>query len=275
MAVQRKSGEPEETFFKVFLEHSERDAEKPVFIRGELIIPDVKSRRINQTRALVIVEDKPLASLLRDAETPAHTQWNQGTSNFKNKYKSGQTVISFVTHSVSELLHIVNQADRKPDPSLTIDFFSLPAEPEDDEAVPARRRKAKPAPGLGPPPPLPPLPPARPKRFRIDKLKGGFAIKPGDPDADRPEFLRIRVAYDVRRGKPLKKYLPADVDPTALQTNSHNASAVIEQTENVKKKGLTLLVRLLKPDFDLEITGFDPDRDLYVKADVKEPVDAD
>jgi hypothetical protein len=274
MSVQPKSGEPQATFFKVYLEHSERDTEKPLFIRDELIIPDVKSRRVNEIRALVIVEDKPLGNLLRDAETPAHTQWNQETSHFKHNYKFGPGAISFVSQSVSELMHIVNQADRNPDPTLTIDFFSLPAPPEDDEAVPARRRRTRSRPGDEPnEPPVPPLPPARPRRFRIDKLRGGFAIRPGDPGVEQPEMLQIRVAYDVRRGNPLHRFHPADVDLRTLEVES--SSAKVDSIEPIAQKGLTVLVRLLQPDFHFQLTGFDSDRDLYVRAEAKEIADAD
>ena len=274
--VRPKDAErPQETFFNLFMEHSEQDTEKPVFIRDELIIPDVRPRRINQVRALVIVEDKPLASLLRDAETPAHTQWNSGTGHFKNKYKFGPGVIKFVSQSVSELLHIVNQADRKPDPTLTIEFFSLPALPEDDEAVPARRRKAKTGKGDKPNLPVPPLPPRRPKPFKIDELRGGFAIRPDDRDGVLAKSLQIRVAYNVRRGNPLSKFHPDDIDPESLEVSSPDNSVRVERIEGIAKKGLTLLVRLLEKNFELKVTGFDVNRDLYVRADVKERGDAD
>lgn len=274
LSVYEKAKEPKATFFSVFLEHSDSDSERPVFIRDELIITDVRARKVSGTRALVIVEDKGLANFLRDAETPAHTQWNQGTSHFKNKYKFGPGVIEFVTTSVSEILRLVNQGDQKPDPSLTIDYFSLPAPPEDDEAVPARRRKAKPKPGPEvPPPEFPPLP-VRLRRFRIDRLKGGFSLRPGDPGADPPEHVRVRVAYDVRRGNPLSKHHPADIDFASLDIVSPNDSAEFE-TDNQAKKGFILLIHLVKPDFHLEVSGFDSNRDLYVKADVWEVDNAD
>ena len=129
MSVESRTSGPQSTFFNVFVEHSYEDSEKPVFIRDELIICDVKSPRISQVRSLIIVEDGPLAGLLRDAETPAHTQWNTGTSKFKGKYKFGPGAINFVRLSVSELLRIINQAKQEPDPTITIDFFSIPRRP--------------------------------------------------------------------------------------------------------------------------------------------------
>ena len=36
-----------------------------------------------------------------------------------------------------------------------------------------------------------------------------------------------------------------------------------------------MIVAVERAGFNLEVTGFDPDRDLYVKAEVKETADAD
>ncbi|MFB3893949.1 MAG: hypothetical protein ACE15C_18220 [Phycisphaerae bacterium] len=270
MHVRPKCEAPRRTHFDIFLEHSEQDSAKPVFIRDELIIPRVNCPRVSQMRSIVIVEDEPLATLLRDAETPAHTEWNQNTSNFKFKYTYGTGVIDFVSKCVSELLRIVNQAEQEPDPSITIDFFSIPAPPEDDEAVPARRRTARPRPGTAPgaPPTVPPA--ATPRRFRIDKLRGGFGIRPGQPGAPAPQFLDIRVAYDVRRGNPLRKYSQADFD-IGHDPIRHDSAAIVVRTAEANR----MLVEVTGADFSLDVTGFDPDRDLYVRAVVKEAADVD
>jgi hypothetical protein len=271
MAVWPREGDPTVTHFDVYLERSDKDNEKPVFIREELIIPDVRPHRVPNVRALVIVEDGPLAAFLRDAETPAHTQWNPESSNFKSKYKFGPGAIAYVRHSVSEIIRIVNLAERRPDPSLTIDFFSLPAPIEDDETVPARRKQPKPKPG-GDPPPIPPTIIQRPKRFRIQPYAGGFSIIAGDPGAPQPHFLAIRLAYDTRRGNPLRRYHKADFDVS--QRPIHFTSP----GNTVKVEGASLnqiLLSVQSPDFRFDVTGFDPERDLYIKADVKEPADAD
>ena len=271
MSVELRTSGPQPTFFNVFVEYSQEDSEKPVFIRDELIISDVKSPRISQVRSLVIVDDGPLATLLRDAETPAHTQWNQGTSKFKDKYKFGPGVINFVRLSVLELLRIINQAEQQPDPTITIDFFSVPAPPDEEDAVLGRRRRPRQTPGTGPTPP-PPLPPARPHRFRIDKLRGGFSIRSGDPDAALPPIIDIRVAYDVRRGNPLRKYHQSDFDlgHSPIRYDTQMSGVAVKSAS-----GNRMLVAVKQAGFNLDVTGFDPDRDLYVKAEVKEAADVD
>ncbi len=275
MSVQPRTNGPHPTLFNAFLEHSQEDSEKPVFIRDELIISDVKSPRISQVRSLVIVEDGPIATLLRDAETPAHTQWNPGTSNFKDKYKFGPAAINFVRLSVSELLRIINQAEQQPDPTITIDFFSVPAPPDEDDAVPARRRQAKKK-GEQTEAELIEIKNRRPRRFRIESLKSGFRLVKGDAPITPPISVRIRVAYDVRRGNPLAKFHPADADLRALEHETIDGSVTVDSVTPEAKKGLIIDVTLNKPEFRLDYTGFDADRDLYVKADeLKEAADVD
>lgn len=272
MFVQPCTTNPQPTYFSVFLEHASEEHAKPVFIRDELIISDVKSPRIPQARSLVIVEDEPLAIMLRDAETPAHTQWSNTTSNFRNKYKyGGASAIKFVCRSVSELLSIINQAEQLPDPSITIDFFSVPIPPDGDDAVPARRREPRNRPGGRPSSPPPLLPPP-PRRFRIDRLRGGFAIRSADSDSTPPSFIDIRVAYDVGRGNPLRKYHPADFDlgQSAIRHPTETSGVALKYA-----KANRMLVAVEHRGFNLEVTGFDPDRDLYVKAEVKETADVD
>jgi hypothetical protein len=270
MHVQKRTEGPMGTFFRMFLEHSSDDREKPVFIRDELIIPNVQSPRVTQVRALVIVEDRPLAGLLRDAENPAHTEWSPDTSNFKNKYKFGPGVIHFVRKSVFELLRIVNQAEEEPDPSITIDFFSLPAEPEDADTVPARRRRPRPTEGEGPTQSQQDSPPRRLRRFRIEKMSGGFSIRAGDPGAELPRFIDVRVAYDIRRGNPLKKYHPADFDLGKAPIRRDTLCNGIQVTET---NGNRMLIQVQEPEFQLDVTGFDTDRELYVKAVAQEVAD--
>ena len=266
--VQPRSSRVQKAHFDIFIEGGGSDRAKPLFIRDELIISDVKSPKLQAVRALVLVENGPLATLLRDAETPAHTQWNQDTSHFKNKYKFGTSVINFVRLAPSELLRIVNQSEQQPDPSITIDFFSIAADDGGDEETDGAA--PEPDPGPGPIPGPTPIPQPKPKRFRIDRLQGGFAIRPGSPEAAPPSGLLVRAAYDVRKGNPLKKYHPADFD-FGRRPIQISATAV-EVKEAAKNR---LVISILDHDFSLEVTGLDADRDLFIKAEAKEADDVD
>lgn len=272
MFVHPRSGDVQSSFFNMFLERSEDDNEKPIFIRDELIITDVKSPRVQKIRSLVIVEDNPLATLLRDAETPAHTQWNQETGNFKNKYKFGASAIKFVSKSVSELMRIIRQTEQEADPTITIDYFWIPATAEDVDSIPSDGKESKAKEGGGATKPVQPIPPHAPKRFRIVDLQGGFAIRPGDADAVQPKVIDVVVAYDVRAGNPLRLYNTSDFE---LE------NAPIKYIENINGMSVEKIesnhIRLRVEDgsFNFEVTGFDRNRDLYVKANVVEEVDVD
>ena len=257
MSVESRTSGPQPTFFNVFVEHSYEDSEKPVFIRDELIICDVKSPRISQVRSLIIVEDGPLAGLLRDAETPAHTQWNTGTSKFKGKYKFGPGAINFVRLSVSELLESSIRPSKSPiRPSLSTSSL-IPA---------ARRRRRCACPAAKTPYKTRHRPdataaasPAQATPLPHRQAAWGVAIRVGDPDAALPPFIDVRVAYDVHRGNPLRKYHQADFDLGRSPIKYDMQMSGV----NVKSaSGNQMLVAVNRAEFNLEVTGFDPDRDL-------------
>ena len=88
VSVQTSSGETRASHFDLFLEQDLAGrGSPPVFIRNGIIIPKAVGYRVrgHHLRALVIIEDKPLATMLGDAETPAHTQWSHKTQNFMDK----------------------------------------------------------------------------------------------------------------------------------------------------------------------------------------------
>lgn len=235
---------------------------RPVFIRSGLIIPEVYKQRIggHSVYALVIIDDAPLASMLGDAETPAHTDWSPHTGNFRDKYQYGRAVIDFVKQAPARIVDMLTRPDDEPDRLTLADFF--PAEP-DDEGLPDKA--AGDGKGREPEPPPEPAPPKRPHPFRTDKIKGppvGFRVVRDNRDqTPLPDGLDIQVAYDTSRGDPLRKYHPADFDlarlPIAIST---------QEAEIVEAELNRLLVRLTGEDFRIEVTGFDENRDLHVEV---------
>ena len=151
-----------------------------------------------------------------------------------------------------------------PDDRLLIDYFYLPKTPV-RQTRQKYRRKPK-----GPVTPDPePLPEPRKKRYRLEKVAGGFRVCTGDLDADVPTLIEIRTAYDVRRGNALKKYDPADFDLSDKDfTITGRGVEVTEGGEN------RMVVKVLDRDFELSVTGFDEKRDVLVNINVKEAEDA-
>src|SRR5690606_6048165 len=81
---------------------------------------------VPKVRSLVVIDDEPLAKLLRAAEPPNHTDWDMKTANFKHQYRDGNHVITFVKSAVKQLLTYVRAGEDEPDSTIAIDFFGVP-----------------------------------------------------------------------------------------------------------------------------------------------------
>jgi hypothetical protein len=266
LAVREKGKEPRLTWFDFFLWQDGYEGGRPLFIREGVIISDVRPPRARGVRSLVVIEDAPIAGLLGDSENPAHTQWQRDSSHFKGKYFYGSACLKFVTASVASLVHALRAQEEQEDPTLLLDIFSLPGEEEASKRLDERKTKK---PGEDPPLPPPDLEP-RKKRFRIQKIKGGFAVVRGDAGTMPPARLDVRMAYDVRRGNPLRKYHPADfrVEKSPIEFDPPPAGAnVVSREEN------RIRVEITEPDFRLTVRGFDENRDLYVNVKMEERAD--
>jgi len=263
VTVRKRDGTRAPSHFSVYLKRDmSEQSGRPVFIRDGIIISRVDAPRSRGTRALVIADDPPIASFLRDAENPSHTEWQQ--VRLKADYKSGVSDLRFVKRSVYELVRILAQAEEEEDRTLLADFFSLPAPPEDEEAVTTRQKK----PGSkkkGNGKKIEPPPPASPQGFRIQKVWGGFSVLPGDEEISPPSCLQIRVAYNTRRGSPLNKYNRAD-----FRLTDESIKLTPEGLTIIKLEDNYLVAEIHDSKFKLEVTGFDPRRDLYVSAIPKE-----
>jgi hypothetical protein len=262
VSVREKNHSPRASFFDVFLyrDGSEQSG-RPVFIREGIIIPDIRAPRTRGVRALVNVEDGPIAAFLGDSENPAHTQWQKEGANFRGKYTSGASDLQFVIRSVHEIVNILCEQANKEDRTLLVDLFSIPAPGDEDSR--AREKKKPEKPGPDPDKPTPPDPRQRP--FIIDRIAGGFVVRNGDTNGSQPpKALYIRAAYQVRRGNPFKKYDPADFDFSQHMNTQLTGATALE------KKGNSLRVEIDSNDFRVEVTGFDPNRDVRVEVRRKE-----
>ncbi len=88
--VRPQKGSSIESFFDVYLLRDEQYNDgRALFVREGIMISDIRASRTRKVRALVVVEDEALATLLGDSENPAHTQWQKDSSNYKGKYIYG------------------------------------------------------------------------------------------------------------------------------------------------------------------------------------------
>ncbi len=258
IAVQVKNSAPETSFFDIFLERvGGNESGTPVFIREGIIISDIRKARVRGIRSLIIIEDKSLAAMLGDSENPAHTQWQKDGSKFKNKYRYGSSVIDFVTRSVSEIMRILSDQEREEDPTILADIFSLPSEEEIETPATTSSPKSAKQPGTVNVPLT-----SKPRLYNVQKNAGGFTIFQGEGFSP-PAMLDIRVAYDIRRGNPVKKYKPADFE---LDSSPIRLEPAPEGIDILSLKYNRVIFRARESNFRMTFVGFDEQRDLYVKV---------
>ncbi len=267
VTVRSKDGLHRRSFLDAYIQREPNvERSQPTFVREGLIIPNVNPPRTRGVVGIVVVEDEPLAEFLRNAENPAHTEWQHKGSNFQGKYKSGRTDIEFVKQSVQAIVRILTESDREEDENLLLDIFSLPAE---EEGIPLRGEpdgEGDDDSEGGPDPP----PPATSQPIRIEWIEGGFGIvSTGFNWPAPPKFLEVRVGYDTRRGDPLKRYNTYD-----FRLDQDPIEADVEGMDIVEMQENHMLVAIRGQDFRLTATGFDPNRDLYVRVVGRQDEDA-
>lgn len=267
LQVNLKGKKPILSYFNVYLRQDGFKSGRPVFIREGIIISDIHAPRAPGVRSVVVVEDKPLATLLGDSENPAHTQWQKDSSNFKNKYAYGKNYIEFVTKSVFNIVSALSAKENEKDPYLFADIFSLPVDTLDGNSH-GSVTTSKPRDGNktgGKPGKIN----SKPKPYQITKIKGGFKIIPSDVTIAPETRLRVLVAYDMRKGNPLKNYSSTDFEvgkSTIKYKNMQRGITIIKAEQN------EILLDVTNADFQLVVSGFDENRDLIVDVDEVEEV---
>lgn len=258
--VRPKRGAEQTSYFDVFLSRdADYESGRPVFVREGIIVSDVKGAKTRGFRSLVVSADKPLADLLGDAENPAHTEWRSDTGNFRDKYTYGNSYLTFVKECASRIVSAVETDAEDVSLDLLSDFFSLPEQPV--ESRPTRSAARQAAKGEKTIVPVVTAT-AKPRKYALAKVRGGFTITPGREGATPPAFIEVRVAYDVRRGDPFKKYDPADFELTQNGSGTYTDISGLRAmvvSENKARYEVT------SSDFRLSVTGFDMNRDLILK----------
>jgi hypothetical protein len=215
----------------------------------------------------VVTEAGALGTLLGDAENPAHTEWQSKGENFRGKYTYGPSFLEFVTNTVANFVHALTSQDEEENTTLLLDIFSLPPEKADEEAKqPEKKKKKKGTESDDDDEKLEP----KKKRFRVQKSPGGFVVTRGDAGTQPPARLDIQVAYDIRRGNPLRRYNTADF---RLNQGPIKLDPAPQGLKVVKKEENRMVVEVLDADFCLTVGGFDEKRDLFVTVKMEEGPD--
>lgn len=215
----------------------------PVFIRSGLMVKQASDSRIPSIRSFALIDELALSSFLGNAEGPAHITWSQETKAFKAKYKYGPTWLSFIKASPVKLLEKLRGDDAESDTGIAEEYFPIPH---------GKRG------GTPPKPPVAKKPPVA----RIASTQGGFSVLV-DEERSVIQGMRVRAAFDIRRGNPFGKWMSDDFsfdgDPTIT---IQSAGCTIKGLGNVIE-----ITDVVPNDFVLKVTGFDPNRDLRVEVE--------
>ncbi len=258
MVRPRTQGKPQRpSHFDVLMVRDDKEsAGRPVFVREGIIVSDVRGHRSRGVRSLVVVNQGPLATMLGDSENPAHTQWQKDGSKFKDRYYYGPAYIRFVADSVAEIVRICTESEDQEDLSLLLDIFSIPmdegdpgmGEGEGDQERDEETQREKPD-----------IHRSSAVRFVVSPVDGGFTVRPSGNFSPVPASVRVRVAYDVRRGNPFSKYNVGDFRLESMDVKVTGAE-VFNTYEN------EIILDVTQEDFSLTIRGFDANRDVRVSA---------
>ena len=244
----RKTG-AQESYFDIYITSDDSDyGTTPAFIREDILITDVRPRSVREgIRALVIIDDEPLASFLRQAENPSHTQWQQ--NRVKKDYIYAPALVSFVINSVREICVLVSSENREVDKRLLADIFPMPASGEDSNGGDNNGTNGNGGNGHS-------------SEVRINAISRGFSVTPTRQSFRSGDQVVIEVAYARSRGNAFARYRPTDFqvnrDPITLESSG------VEVTEVMENR---VTARVTNPQFRIAVTGFDENRDIRVRAE--------
>lgn len=257
LPVQEKKGQRQASRFAILVQRDPEVARgEAYFVRQGITIVNPSAPRERSVRAVVVIENGALSKLLGDAENPAHTEWQERSEKFRDKYEYGASCLRFVRNCVHGIARILTAASEERDKDLLKDLFFVtqPAA----EGLGGENRNAgqnrKTLKSL----PIPELP----KTFRfvkIDRVAGGIKIS-GHPEAPaQKRSIDVRLAYAVRKGNPIQRYVPEDFMLESPQFTFDTQDAVVTKDKN------RLSIETQSREFIVKVTGFDPHRDLVIR----------
>lgn len=259
--VKPRSGDPVIAEFDVYLERDDSiSGGEEHFVRDGITVAGVRSGVTGGVRAIVRIRNQALSGLLGDSENPAHTEWQERSPRFKERYRHGPYTLRYVKGAPREIVRILTRPVAGRDFALLRHLFSLDVPTE--EAV--RNREPPPNAPSGPDASAGPTDvesAGRDRHFELQKLRDGFRLVGTANGANAPRFVAVAAAYEVRRGNPFAQYQALDFRMDLPPIKAQVTGATI-----VQQQGNRVVLRIDDPSFQLTIRGFDPRRDIRVRT---------
>lgn len=257
LRVKEPGGEVStESHLHVLLQQNELLRQKPLYMRGGIIVSDASRFPMAGVRAICIIEDSALTKMLGDAENPAHTTWT-ANDKIRSRYIRGGDLLTIVKTAPHKIYELVLDADAEEQRIVFADIFVVPL-------TDGGRKKKKPAPSGGKKPGGTQGPGGLRSQplTRIEREdQGGFTIVPSEHGRGGAlKRVEVALGYATRRGDALAKWRKDDFDLVTF-------SPVVTGGKIEKQLG-NLLTAVVEDAalFQLTVLGFDVNRDLNIRA---------
>jgi len=165
---------------------------------------------------------------------------------------AGAKGLSFIRKSMSRIIDTLNEDDNEILKDLLADFFYI----EKAEEMTGETAAKKPS--------IPTIVPKK-KLFSISQINGGFKVKFIGEKKDIPKTNIIKIAYNVGSGNALNNFSSLDFD---IQNKSQ--INIKENDCKILKAGPNMIEFIVKKSSaELEVSGFDENRDLVIDVQEK------
>lgn len=266
VGVKRKRSKAAASWFDVILAKDEALPRPDLhFIRRGITIPEVKAATsvTRPVRALVVVDQEALSTLLGDAENPAHSDWSERADKVRGSYDRGAWTVRFVKNSIAQLSAMLTRPPAGRVRDLLAEIFSidLPEEGEapesgggdgDDEQDGGAGQTAAIA-----------KPASKGSRIRIARSPEGFTLRGAGDPGDVGRTVVAEVAYRLRSGNPFRRYSPFDFELGKDVTLQPDGIELREVAGN------RIAFTPVTAAYTVAFHGFDRRRDLVVRVAVE------
>lgn len=255
LRIRKNDGSETATSFTVLLKRFPEFKEPfECYIRSGILVSEIRTLGNRPVAGLLIADEAPICEFLGDCETPAHTNWNERTEGFKEKYPDAARNLRFIKRSMVQIVSILDEPPSERQIDFLKEIFSVPLSPEEREEMAEITR----APEIQ-------QVERTLRTFSISRTQNGFSItlNEGITGLSFPFRAAVRMAYDTFRDNPFRSYEKFDFD---VGSSSINIDA--DDCTVLKRELNELEIEITGWKFRLEVTGFDPNRDLVV--DIKE-----
>jgi hypothetical protein len=252
---KKRSSEKEEGQVELYIRR-EQDAAlaKETYVRGRVTVPIRQMGEGAVCVALLLASSGTASTFLGDSEPPAHNQW---LLNRLKHYAKPEETLNRIKYALRDLFGIVAEVeDNKPLKDAFTEYLWV-ERPEDEDQEDER----PPVPG---PRPVPDPIPSEPKPHVLRRIEGGFAYSYSA--AEPADSARIVASYRRRaRSKRHANEKFGDFDEPMATAEVGSAT----MAQEVAPRQIVISLAEVQPGYELEVTGFDPNRDIELHLEAR------